>query len=119
MPKFTFTGWDGAARAAETLTPNLIPAAGLTIPAGRRAVIRRMDIFSNRAAVVTTFWLTQNAAIVTAANHIAALSCPPLDGYSVNTYVYIDATAAAVPIIMSSIGNGAGCATFSCSGYFE
>lgn len=118
MPHFCFSGWDGAARAADTAVPNLIPAAGLTIPVGRRAIIRRMSGFSNRiAAVHTMFYLARTA--IGAANRIAALSVPGCSGTVVDTYVYIDATAAAVPIILSNIGNGAAAACFSCSGYFE
>jgi hypothetical protein len=118
MPHFTFTGWDGVGNAAETAVPNLIPAAGLTIPAGSRAVIRRMSGFNNKAAIVT-FWLTRNALVVTPANHIASITVPINDGVDVNTYVYIDAIAAAIPVLLSYMGAGAAVATFSCSGYWE
>lgn len=118
MPQFCLSGWDGAARAADTAVPNLIPVAGLTIPVGRRAIIRRMSGFSNRiAAVPTMFYLAQTA--IGAANRIASLAVPGCTGVTVDTYVYIDATAAAVPLVLSNIGNGAAAVGFSCSGYFE
>lgn len=120
MPQFCLSGWTATADAADTLIPNLIPAAGLTIAAGRRAVIRRMSGFSNRiAAINTMFYLARTA--MGAANRIAALNVPGCTGVTVNTYVYIDATAAAVPLVLSDIGAGAGALAvcFSCSGYFE
>ncbi len=100
---------DAAAQAAEIALAYVNPVAGITIPVGRRAVFHNM-VFCTRKPNAATAWLCTTA--IGAANHrhsLSILGTAALPGGIAggDTYVYIDATLAAVPIILAHIGASA------------
>lgn len=92
------------AQAGEAAIPVITPAAGFVVPLGRRCVIHNL-VMDTRKNVTTYGWLSRNA--VAAANHIAALIALSGETQGGDTYIYIDATAAAVTVLPSMNGNNA------------
>jgi hypothetical protein len=105
---------EAVARAAEAALPFVNPVAGITIPVGRRAVFHNMVMSSQRTTYVTV-WLCRTAIGI--ANHLQELTIPLAGGSAGgDIYVYVDATAAAVVVLLSHIGNNGTSTTCMLSG---
>lgn len=110
---------EAVARAAEAALPYVNPVAGITVPVGRRAVFHNMVACTLRNLAVTV-WFNINA--MAAANHrhsLSILGTAALLGGTVggDTYIYVDATAAAVPIVLSHIGNNGAATSCMLAGF--
>jgi len=90
-----------------TATPGVNADTGLAgsdyqVPAGRRAVIRRVDGFTLAALNNTWFLNTTTVALIaTVPAHVFAVGRAGIGAVGTDPFVYIDATAAAVNVCLS------------------